>query len=391
MAEEAQGEGSPLASDCDALTIDTNIFSGAGYAIESGLLAQLDQFATSEVDLVFSDIVRQELRSQSHLPKKIKDARADLQRATRNAGRERLINDTQVSEAQKALANAKSDQEIADERLNGFLDRCGAVVVESTAVTLKEVTDMYFASQPPFEEAGDKKAEFPDAIALLSLEKWARENEKKVLAVSKDKGWKAFCDKSEFLLHTFELGTALAYFQPHNRVEQLSQELADAIASDQDVHGALAAMEERIKVRVENMEVDVEATSRFYFEPSEVYAIYESHEFQQLSGNRIDMEVVRVTSEEVVVRLLAQINCTVHASFSLSMTDPIDKDQINMGSQGADVEQTFETEVLVTFKGDFSKGLSGVEVSDVEVVDEMPTVDFGEIEIDYGGDDDDGH
>jgi len=57
MAEEGQVEELPLATDCNALTIDTNIFSNAGYGIEGGLLAQLEQFENSDVDLVFSDIV----------------------------------------------------------------------------------------------------------------------------------------------------------------------------------------------------------------------------------------------------------------------------------------------------------------------------------------------
>jgi hypothetical protein len=389
MAEDEQADESPLAADCDALTIDTNIFSNAGYGIESGLLVQLEQFESSDVEFVFSDIVRQEIRSRSHLPKKIKDARAELEKAIRNSNRERLINDGQAQQARAFLANTKSDQEIADERLSAFMERCGAIIVDSSGVTLKEVTDMYFSSEPPFEEAGDKKSEFPDAIALLSLEQWAEGNKRKVLVVSKDRGWKAFCDKSEYLEHTFDLPKALAYFQPHNRVEPFSQELNDAIAKDDDVNGVLTSIEEYIKEYVEGMKIDVDATSRFYYEPSDVHANYEGHEFLAVTNDFIDLDVIRVTSEIIVVRLTARINCTVHASFSLSITDPIDKDQINMGSQDADTESSFVSEVLVTFEGDFSMGLKGVDVSEVEVVDGMPTVEFGEIEIDHDRDVDD--
>lgn len=389
MAEDLQSEESLLPSDCDALTIDTNILSNAGYSVESGLLAQLEQFESSDVELVFSDIVRQEIRSQSHLPKKIKDARAELEKAIRNGSRERLIVETQAEQARVLLANGKSDQEIADERLNAFMKRCGATIVDSSGVTLKEVTDMYFASQPPFEEAGEKKSEFPDAIALLSLERWARDNKKKILAVSKDKGWKAFCDRSEFLEHTFNLPDALAYFQPHNRVKQFSRELNDAIATDVDVNGILTSIKEFIKEHVENMEVDVEATSRFYYEASDVHAIYEGHEFLTFTRDQIDLDVVRVTSEVVVVRLIANIECAVRASFSLSMTDPIDKDEVNMGSRDSQTNSCFIAEVLVSFEGNFSVGLKGVAVQGVEVVDDMPTVEFGEIELNYDRDADD--
>jgi len=121
------------------------------------------------------------------------------------------------------------------------------------------------------------------------------------------------------LSHTFDLPKALAYFQPHNRVQQFFSGAKYAIAKDEDVNGILGSIEERIKEHVEDMEIDVEATSRFYYEPSDVHAVYEGHEFLAFTKDQIDLDVVRVTSEVVVVRLIAQIKCTVHASFSLTM------------------------------------------------------------------------
>jgi hypothetical protein len=70
------------------------------------------------------------------------------------------------------------------------------------------------------------------------------------------------------------------------------------------------------------------------------------------------------------------------------MTDPFDKDQVGLGSQELQVEVNFDSNVLVTFEGDFAKGLAGISVVNVEVVERMRTVDFGEIEFDRGRDDD---
>lgn len=84
--------------------------------------------------------------------------------------------------------------------------------------------------------------------------------------------------------------------------------------------------------------------------------------------------------QEVVVRIPAEITWEVHASFSLTMTDPIDKDEIDMGSQSLDREQSFNSDVLITFEGDFSRGLVGVSVEEVELVDVIPTVEFGKID-----------
>lgn len=87
-----------------------------------------------------------------------------------------------------------------------------------------------------------------------------------------------------------------------------------------------------------------------------------------------------------MVRLSATITCVVHASFALSMTDPIDKDEVSLGSHPAAAQESFDSDVLVTFAGDFAQGLAGVRVKSVEVVDQLPAVEFGEIEVDWGRD-----
>ena len=74
---------------------------------------------------------------------------------------------------------------------------------------MKRLIAMYFEPSPPFEGTGKKKNEFPDAIALITLEDWAREPEKKILAVSKDHGWVSFAEKSEFIDINKELPAAL--------------------------------------------------------------------------------------------------------------------------------------------------------------------------------------
>lgn len=47
---------------------------------------------------------------------------------------------------------------------------------------------MYFDLRPPFEPNEGKKAEFPDAIALLELEGYGEQKRRYVLAVSRDGG-----------------------------------------------------------------------------------------------------------------------------------------------------------------------------------------------------------
>jgi len=49
--------------------------------------------------------------------------------------------------------------------------------------------------------------------------------------------------------------------------------------------------------------------------------------------------------------------------------------------------EAFSTNVLVTLSGDFSKGLNGVEVEEVEMTENRVRADFGELDMDWGDDD----
>ena len=62
----------------DAILIDTSIFDGNGLRLEKGLLAKLSQFRKSPIELVFPDVIKNEV--QSHLEKKIKVARSALEK-----------------------------------------------------------------------------------------------------------------------------------------------------------------------------------------------------------------------------------------------------------------------------------------------------------------------
>jgi hypothetical protein len=365
--------------DYHALCIDTNIFRETGYALDRGLPAQLGQFAQSPVQVVISEIVHREMKR--HLAELIGKARAALEKGLKEVQQEMLASEVAASRARKAIITSETDQEIAERRLEQFYEGCGAIVLPADTVSSREVLERYFSQHPPFAAAGDKKQEFPDAFALMSVEKWAEEQNFKVLVVSHDKGWGEFCAKSERLVYGRDLGSALKFFQPHNAAGQFMMDFNACLVATADEHGILHIIAERIKESVEDMEIDVEAESRFYWVPTEAFAKYLSHAFRHLSAEQVDIDLVRVTEREVVVRLTATINCNVYASFSLSMTDPIDKDEVSLGTQNAELAQSFDSDVLVTFEGDFSMGLAGVSVENVEIVDALPTVDFGEIEM----------
>ena len=79
---------------------------------------------------------------------------------------------------------------VARERIDRYLKSVDATVVPAKGhVDIDELLRIYFEGTAPFSKEGKKKNEFPDAIALLSLEDWARNNAATLIAVSTDKDW----------------------------------------------------------------------------------------------------------------------------------------------------------------------------------------------------------
>jgi len=370
-----------------ALCIDTNIFREAGYALDKGLLAQLDQFAHSPVQVVISEIIATEMRRK--IAELVGKARAVLEKGLKDVQQEMLASEGSAHRARKAILTGETNEQIAQRRLDQFYERCDAMVLPADTVSSRDVLDRYFNREPPFAATGDKKQAFPDAYALMSLEKWAEGNNFKVLVISRDKGWRDFCQSSERLVYRAELGAALELFQPHNAAARLMTDFNNFLIAGTDDYGIVENIRESIKGSLETLEIAVEADSRFDWEPDEVYAVYKNHEFRRITAEQVDMGLVRVTEHQVVVRLIAELTCDVHASFALSMTDPIDKDEVSIGAQSARIERTFDSNVLVAFEGDFAQGLADVSIKSVEVANEMPTVEFGEIELAWGRDDED--
>jgi hypothetical protein len=363
------------------LTIDTNIFENYDYAFHRGILRELEQFKDHWVKLRVPDVIHEEVKS--HLADRIKTARTEYTTGLKAAKKEGLLDETKL----RAL-DERPDDEIAEDRLQEFYRRCGAEILRSGEVMAKDLLEGYFKLKPPFGEK--KKSEFPDAIALYAIHKYALATKQKILVVSKDKGWQAFCAQYPKLIECEkELKVALENLQPEVLLKKVMSELSffDLIG------GHALKVEKAITTAITNFletfEVNVEADSRYYWETDYVEVIYKSHEYRMADGNNIDANLIRVGNDGVVVAMNIGITYDVEVTFSLQMEDPIDKDMISLPSQNRCAEeQQMEAEVLLTLSGDFSKGLDGIEVDKVEVeVTDGGTINFGEIEVDWAEDD----
>jgi hypothetical protein len=83
-----------------------------------------------------------------------------------------------------------------------------ATILEPTDVGVHEILDDYFASRPPFS-SGEKKSEFPDAISMACLRRWAGQQASTVYVVSNDNDLAACCNPTNSLTHIPEVDALL--------------------------------------------------------------------------------------------------------------------------------------------------------------------------------------
>ena len=194
----------------------------------------------------------------------------------------------------------------------------------------------YFETKPPFEEKKDKKSEFPDAIALSSLENYAKEKGIRILIVSEDNGWEAFSNGSQHLECVKDLGAALAQFQSHNSAAQLIGELNHIITSNDRASFVMEEITDALKAHVGSAEVDTNLNSAYYIDDEYATATYVDHEFEEVSPGQTEINLIRVKKDSVVLQLRAKVKCRVELHYRLSKWDSIDREYVGLASQETD-------------------------------------------------------
>ena len=358
----------------EAVTFDTQTVETNGFHFDGGLLGQLKQFRGGPTQVLITDVVAREILK--HVITKTKGAKEALESAMVKAHEAGL-----VEAAAAPFRETPVDvQAIAKERLNSFLRSIGALPVRSDAVSARQLLDMYFAPAPPFKPSGKKKNEFPDAIALLSLEAWAKENGKRVLAVSGDTDWKAFADRSDHIDVVEELQAGLTLLQDNlDTAEAEGLRILSLIVSDQG--GELASdLTERLSMEVSQLYLWGEADSSYHIEPDQVDLTFVS--LVPIEPDLTIFEVVQFNDTTLAIELEAKVAVKAEASFSISIYDSIDKDYVSMGSAEAEQEVELDLRILITFERNVGGGAP--QIVELELINPPDSIDFGHVEPDYG-------
>ena len=372
-----------------ALTIDTSIFIQNGLKLNKGLLAQLHQFKDNPINLILSDIVYRELKS--HLDRKEKETKSKIESALNDAS-DYLNCCIDDMEKIKSLIKLNYQAEsISKLILEEFIRKCGIELVKGEEYCeMKSLIDMYFQNLAPFKESGNKKNEFPDAIALLSLQYWVEENNKNLLAVSADNDWKNFALGKGNIEVIDDLAKAMDILnkQTDEALDSIIYEIELDLTKSQNsriFESMYSAIENSINIS------EISAVSSFkYYIDDEQLSLKNIYILPEENGKRLKVYIIDYDSDKITISITCEVMCEVEVAFNFSVWDSIDKEDVSLGGTKKIVEISYETDVLVNLYGNFLDGLQNmdIDIEEIEVTHDSVFVDMGEIspfdDEDYG-------
>lgn len=351
-------------------TLDTTEFHHVGYNFDAKLLTALGQFSDTNVTLLFSEVILSEVHT--HIAHGIEAKSDNLRSALRQVGKSAGFGiDTTAIMTNMGVPEDASLR--ATELIEAYLSSVSAErLCVDVGPTVRKLHDLYFSSAPPFSTKADKKNEFPDAMALLSLEHWGEQQDGLVLAISNDGDWRRFADHSPRVIVLPAIAPALNLFNGDDAfvAARLAANMAgeNAVAVKASIDAALEGVIELF---------DVEANAPYYYETEDEYGTIKEW---AVAEPRFD--VVASEAEFVTLAFPLNVTATFEASFSFTVRDGIDKDYISIGGTRASITETFDAQVLVTIARDDDG--PDPEVVDLEIEVGGLMVDFGYVEVDYG-------
>lgn len=372
-----------LAGQITALTIDTSIFEKNSLALESGLLAQLEQFRESEFELVIANTVANEVKR--HLAKNATDATKALRTALAHTAKHRVLSSTHQQEltALSSLATADDDMR-ARKRFDDWAQRVGANVIhEDEFASIGEVMRRYEAGEPPFAETGEKKQEFPDAVALSTLEGWAEDRNTQILAVAHDKDWQRYGAQSKRLVVVDDLADALSTIQGLGAAREPAVRLATLFSAG-DAVGLHASVLDAARHQVDKFELHVEADSLFAVQEEGVEATVDDISLDIPDGTGATLDTISHHDGQAVIKVSGVASLDFNVYFSFEKFDSIDRDYVSMGSATIPYLVEIEFEALVTVQIDED----GLTLDGVELLPVTHDVYFNDIEPDWMSDPD---
>jgi hypothetical protein len=368
----------------DAITVDTNIFDQNHLKLDEGMLNQLAQFKDSLTQFILSEIIAGELKR--HLTKQAQNANDSLTASLRKIGDSELLFEQPYWDLLEKADAALAPEEAAKARFDRFVKATDCEIIPADKADMTRLIKMYFDPSAPFEPSSKKKNEFPDAIALITLEDWAKRSEKKILAISKDEGWVQFAEKSDWIVVEKDLAAGLERLLADD-AEKAREIVADLLLKMEKGEAAdqLASVEAQVEHAVEDLMPLGEGESGYYMDGELAELSFLAMTFVRDADDAAGFQIVQANKERIVAKVAVEIEANATASFKMQVRDEGEYIPVATGHGDTDIE--FDAGILITLGGDFTVKPIEFDIDEVELVDEIKSIDFGTIEIDWDPDD----
>lgn len=357
-----------------AISVDTNVFDRNGKRLDTGVFSQLTQFGEHPNRLVIADVVFREIKR--HLLGHLKEAHDRVKKDSGDVWKFVGGSSDDWNKWREKVDALPTIEESCERQIDAFIDASSAEIIGADQyLKVGDILNLYFDRKPPFHQDNPKKSEFPDAVALTCLERWAADGNGEIVVVSRDGDWKSFCQKSELLHLVEDLSTALSLFQT---VDEIVQEMIKKIEKqfDLDESPLLSLVEEHLSEFDWGRWVYLEAYSSFDFEDGEI-EITEVRKISLVDGrNRI--KLINKKDGTIAVTLSIKVDASFNGHFVFHTRDSIDKDLLSLGSGVKGFNEAFEMRLGVTIP--ITNGELEFSWGDIWIDMDRKTFSIGDIE-----------
>jgi len=167
------------------LVFDTNVYDGQNYNFKSKIYnAFFDAIKEKDITLLLPVVI--DLEVKRHIKERSKKAEDDILKIE---GRYSPIKSWTKWPKKRGILDSWSYEieRLGLNELQEFYSKFKTVLLDYKDVDLEEIMNWYNSKKSPFGE-GSKRKEFPDAIAVYCVARYAKINEVVVAFISSDKG-----------------------------------------------------------------------------------------------------------------------------------------------------------------------------------------------------------
>lgn len=356
-----------------AISIDTSVFDGSDCNLTYKLFTSLHQFSGTGIVFLLSDVVCGEVKS--HISKRAEAAAIQLRAAAREFREAWRVGDA-VENIMGVVGEALDHRGASERQLETYREETDFQILKSSELLdVDLLIEQYFSPLAPFEANPEKKSEFPDAIALNSLEAWGEKSQSFIVVVSKDKGWANFASESKWLVVRGDLRKTLGAFNAEDSffaksvMAKVKNEQADELLEEINTH---------IYHFVDGLSPHISAESGYYYESEFIGA-------ELIDIHPIGIEHVAAvdsSEKEILISFDVLVDVEVEASFTFYVHD--EGDSVPFSSS----EGRCTITIKLPFTAAVARDIDNLSVIDIEIeASSSPGVDFGYVEPDYGDSD----